>query len=181
MMPPVRRVVTGQTSEGKHTFTHVEAVEPLDMGGDAKWYPVWGWERLPTLPHCPTGAYEPRSVFPASGGMRVNMVSFPAGFGTDKAPESPVPPAERFLKLAAAQSTGGEFDHDVGMHSTDSVDLGFIFSGELTLIQGDGSETTIRAGDVLVQNGAIHAWENRGDQPCMACFVVMGADRNAAA
>jgi hypothetical protein len=55
--------------------------------------------------------------------------------------------------------------------------LGFVFSGGICHIQGDGSQVTLRPGDVLVQNGAVHAWQNRADQPCMVCFVVIGAPR----
>ena len=86
----------------------------------------------------------------------------------------------RYQELQAAVTSGGEHDFDVGMHSTDSVDLGFVFSGEVTLIQGDGSEATLKPGDVMVQNGAKHAWENRSSEPCMICFVVLGADRTSA-
>ena len=35
-------------------------------------------------------------------------------------------------------------------------------------------------GDVMVQNGAKHAWENRGSEPCMICFVVLGTPRRTA-
>ena len=180
MLPTVRRVVTGQTSDDRHVYTHVEEVEAIEMGGGAKWYPAWGWEELPTLPFSPTGAYQPRSVFPGPGGMRTNVVTFPAGFGVKGNQNPPVAPDPEYQRLLAVTSAGGEHDFDAGMHSTDSADLGFVFSGEITLIQGDGSEVTLRAGDVMIQNGAKHAWENRSDQPCMICFVVLGASRATA-
>lgn len=180
MLPKVRRVVTGQTSDDRHIFTHVEEVQPLEMGGGAKWYPAWGWEEMPRLPHNPQGPYSPQSVFPKLGGMRANMVTFPAGFGVKGAQLPAIAPDPEYQRLMGAVLGGGEHDFDVGMHSTDSVDLGFIASGEITLIQGDGSEVTLVAGDVMVQNGAMHAWENRGSEPCMICFVVMGTPRQAA-
>ncbi|CCW20022.1 hypothetical protein EBBID32_43930 [Sphingobium indicum BiD32] len=54
-----------------------------------------------------------------------------------------------------------------------------MFAGEMTLIQGDGTEQTLKPGDVLVQNGAMHAWKNRGTEPCIICFVVLGTPRAA--
>lgn len=180
MLPKVRRVVTGQTEDDRHIYTHVEEVEPMEMGGGAKWYGVWGWESLPVLPFSPEGAYEPRSVFPKAGGMRINTVTFPPGFGVKGVEFPAIAPDPAFQALQAAVISGGEHDFDVGMHSTDSVDFGFVFSGEITLIQGDGSEVTLVPGDVMVQNGAKHAWENRGSEPCMICFVVLGTPRRTA-
>lgn len=177
MLPKVRRVVTGQTSDDQHVYTHIEEVEPLEMGGGIQWYGAWGWEDLPSLPYAPGGPFVPRSVFPEAGGMRANVVTFPPGFGVKGVALPAIAPDPDYQRLQAAVVSGGEHDFDVGMHSTDSVDLGFVFSGEMTLIQGDGTAVTLKPGDVMVQNGAKHAWENRGDAPCMICFVVLGTPR----
>lgn len=177
MQPSVRRVVTGQTPDGKHEFTHIEKVGAVDMGGGCKWYGVWGWEAMPTLPYHNAAPYVPRSVFPAAGGMRINTTVFPVGYGITTKDALAAGPSAEFLRLMAAQPPTGEHDHENGMHSTDSVDFGLVISGEVTLIQGDGSEVTLVPGDVLVQNGAIHAWQNRGAEPCTICFVVLGTPR----
>lgn len=172
-----RRVVAGQTADDRHIFTHDEEVMPLEMGGGIKWYGMWGWDELPRLPFAAPGGYEARSVFPAAGGLRINTVTFPVGFGVKGVELPTIAPDPRYQKLQAAVTSGGEHDFDVGMHSTDSVDLGFVFSGEITLIQGDGTEATLHPGDVMVQNGSKHAWENRGSDACVICFVVLGTDR----
>lgn len=111
----------------------------------------------------------------------MNTVVFPAGYGVrgdQPAPARPAPPAE-YQRLASAQPTGGSHDRETGMHDTNSVDFGFIFSGEISLEQEDGTEVTLRPGDVYVQNGAVHAWRNRSDSPCVICFVLVGADRRS--
>lgn len=183
MLPIVRRVVTGQSADGVSTFTHVESVEALHRSNDMRWYGVWGWPETPVLPHYDATPYAPASVFPPADGqaMRVNTVVFPAGYGL--APLKAAGPANAadaaYARLAAAQSPGGRRDAN-GMHATDTVELGFVQAGEICLVQGDGSEVTLRPGDVLVQNGATHAWRNRSDQPCMICFVVIGARQRAA-
>jgi len=60
------------------------------------------------------------------------------------------------------------------MHRTDSIDYAVVISGEIDM-QLDDSEVHLKAGDVLVQRGTIHNWVNRGDQPCVMAFVLIGA------
>jgi quercetin dioxygenase-like cupin family protein len=59
-------------------------------------------------------------------------------------------------------------------HRTDSIDYAVVISGEIHM-QLDGSEVLLKAGDVLVQRGTIHNWVNRGTQPCVIAFVLIGA------
>jgi oxalate decarboxylase/phosphoglucose isomerase-like protein (cupin superfamily) len=33
----------------------------------------------------------------------------------------------------------------------------------------------LKAGDILVQRGTIHNWINRGTEPCVIAFVLIGA------
>jgi hypothetical protein len=40
----------------------------------------------------------------------------------------------------------------------------------------DDSEVHLEAGDVLVQRGTNHAWENRGTESCRIAFVLIDAD-----
>ena len=65
-----------------------------------------------------------------------------------------------------------------GMHWTNTVDVVVILSGEIGLAQDDGSEVVLRQGDVLVQNGATHAWRPRAE-PCRVCFINLGAERTS--
>ena len=51
------------------------------------------------------------------------------------------------------------------MHRTESIDYGVVLAGEMHLILGNGEETLLRPGDVVVQRGTEHAWENRGEEP----------------
>jgi hypothetical protein len=176
--PTVRRVVTGQKSNGSSVLTHVEDVAGITNANGLQWYGVWGWQEMPNLPYSTTEPFQTMSVFPASGGVRVNTIVFPPRYG--HADATPVAQASdgTYEKLEAGS---GSLRHDSqpGMHTTDSVDLGFVSAGELVSIQGDGSEVTLRPGDVYVQNGAMHAWRNDSNEPCMITFVVMGTSREA--
>jgi quercetin dioxygenase-like cupin family protein len=59
-------------------------------------------------------------------------------------------------------------------HRTDSLDYAIILSGEIDM-DLDGTETHLKAGDVIVQRGTIHNWINRGTEPCVIAFVLIDA------
>ena len=60
------------------------------------------------------------------------------------------------------------------MHRTRTLDYVVVIAGELTLIL-DGSETILKPGDVVVQRGTDHAWENRGNMVARAAFFHLDA------
>lgn len=60
------------------------------------------------------------------------------------------------------------------MHRTSTVDYCILMQGELVLVL-EGSEITLKAGDVVVQRGTNHAWENRSDKPARMAFVMLDA------
>jgi mannose-6-phosphate isomerase-like protein (cupin superfamily) len=61
------------------------------------------------------------------------------------------------------------------MHATDTIDYVIIMSGEVVFITETG-ETLLRAGDILVDRGAVHSWRNDGDVPCRIINVLLPAD-----
>ena len=62
-----------------------------------------------------------------------------------------------------------------GMHRTKSIDYAIVLSGEIYLML-DNSETLLKQGDVIVQQGTYHAWSNRSEKPCQIAFILIGAD-----
>ena len=60
------------------------------------------------------------------------------------------------------------------MHRTRTLDYVVVIEGELVLILDD-SEATLQAGDVVVQRGTDHAWENRSDTLARAAFFHIDA------
>jgi mannose-6-phosphate isomerase-like protein (cupin superfamily) len=70
-----------------------------------------------------------------------------------------------------------ERDHP-GMHTTDTVDVDLVVSGEVWLELDDGAEVLLRAGDCVVQNGTRHAWRNRSSEPCVIAVALIGARRD---
>ena len=64
-----------------------------------------------------------------------------------------------------------------GMHRTDTIDYDILLSGEVTLILDDGVEKNLTtSGDCVVIRGALHAWHNRGNEPCYMAWVLIGAE-----
>ena len=60
------------------------------------------------------------------------------------------------------------------MHRTQTLDYVVMIEGELVLLLED-SEVTLKQGDVVVQRGTNHAWENRSDKLARAAFFHIDA------
>jgi mannose-6-phosphate isomerase-like protein (cupin superfamily) len=60
------------------------------------------------------------------------------------------------------------------MHRTETIDYAVVISGEIDM-QLDSGSVHLRAGDVLVQQGTLHDWQNRGSVPCVIVFVLVPA------
>ncbi|MEH7253802.1 cupin domain-containing protein [Neobacillus niacini] len=61
------------------------------------------------------------------------------------------------------------------MHRTKTLDYGIVLEGEITLELENGVEATMKAGDVIVQRGTIHAWHNKTDKICRLAFILLDA------
>jgi quercetin dioxygenase-like cupin family protein len=59
-------------------------------------------------------------------------------------------------------------------HRTESIDYAVVMAGEIDM-DLDGATVHLQAGDVLVQRGTIHNWNNRGSEPCLIAFVLVAA------
>jgi mannose-6-phosphate isomerase-like protein (cupin superfamily) len=59
-------------------------------------------------------------------------------------------------------------------HRTSTIDYAVVISGEIDM-ELDDDIVHLKAGDVLVQRGAIHNWVNRGSEPCVIAFVLIAA------
>lgn len=86
----------------------------------------------------------------------------------------PGPPGSRVLFRVA------EFDpaepERLYMHRTETQDVAVVLSGRLDMVLDSGEVVEeLRAGDVLVQRGTMHAWIPRGDEPVRILFVLIDA------
>jgi quercetin dioxygenase-like cupin family protein len=65
------------------------------------------------------------------------------------------------------------------MHRTRSVDYGLVLEGEIDMLLPE-AKVRLRRGDVLVQQGVDHAWENNGAATCRIAFILIDAKHVAA-
>jgi mannose-6-phosphate isomerase-like protein (cupin superfamily) len=67
-------------------------------------------------------------------------------------------------------------DDASGVHRTDTLDYVVVLRGEVTLVVGERA-VTLYPGDVVVQGGIEHDWENRGTEPCAVAAVLIAGAR----
>jgi len=173
----VRRVVTGQNAAGKAVFVSDERLDAttLSLLPGAEFHSVWGSDAIVPLPT--DGSPPPmHGWFPPVGGFR--FAFFTLG------PDTVTLPADLDMGAALAELAAKlpgmadvmEPGHP-GMHTTDTVDVDLVISGEVWLELDDGAQVLLKAGDCVVQNGTRHAWRNKSGAPCTLAVVLVGAQR----
>ena len=173
----IRRVVTGHDAAGKARVVGDGMVEPITsalLPGRAA-YRLWGRDERPVFPD--DGSPHPAPAwYPPRDGSRFIVNTLAPGELVPP-PDVDVAAALAELERAMPGALAVAEPDAPGMHTTDSIDYLFVVSGEITLELDDGERTTVRAGDVVVQNGTRHAWRNDGTEPCTFVGVAVGADR----
>ena len=147
-----RRVVTGHDGNGKSVVLsdgpppQHHPMHGPDVGAD--FFEIWNSTRpVPLLSASePEPNARPFSIMPASGHLLRIIEIYPP-------------------------SQGGK---RTAMHRTSTVDYVVVISGEVVLVLDD-SEVTLRPGEVVVQRGTDHAWENRSSQPARMAFFHIDA------
>jgi mannose-6-phosphate isomerase-like protein (cupin superfamily) len=174
----VRRVVTGQDAAGKSVFVSNEPVEPIKLAlmPGLEFVNIWGGDETPSLPTDGTRPAAP-AYFPSAGGYRFAFVTLPPEGSVTASDDLDV---QRAMAEVSEKLPGlmehMEPDHP-GMHTTDTVDLDVVITGEIWLELDDGSEVHLSQGDCVIQNGTRHAWRNRSSAPCTLLSVLIGGRR----
>ena len=149
-----RRVVTGNTPEGKSTVLY-DSQLPL-LGKDAG-----------------AGARQEDRA-----GVAEAVIWVTEGFPADN--DDPTDTATR--KVNTAETDGTVFrivQYAPGVaprhHRTNSIDYAVVLSGSIEL-ELDNTTVLLGPGDVLVQRGTIHNWANSGTEPCVMAYILIGAN-----
>jgi quercetin dioxygenase-like cupin family protein len=139
-----RRVVTGHDEQGKSVFLHDGEPPVASTAPDgAGFFEIWSTSGAPA----PVAAVEPD---PAAGPVVV-------------------PPPANGTKIRFNSFPPGTVSP---VHRTQSVDYGIVIEGEVVLVLDD-SETTLEAGDIAIQRGTSHRWENRSGSVSRMVFVLV--------
>ncbi|CQD09463.1 cupin [Mycobacterium lentiflavum] len=178
MSAAFRRVVTGHDEAGSAVIvsdgppTHV-----VQVGGTIgpTFYEVWNTRRTPAV--IDRQSREPEDdglvLAPPKGGTRIRVIDFPPeDYDIRHLSEADARAGFRAMGGADASTPGAR--HPL-MHRTETVDYGIVLQGEITLIT-DVDETTIRAGDIVIQRGTNHAWANRSERNCRVVFVLIDGE-----
>lgn len=172
----IRRVVTGHDASGI-SMVRMDGIPAVcsdyhHIPGMATRL-VWATGNTGEIPREPTDHTTPDlSHVPGPGESRLIIVTFPPDsvFGMPGFDGAAAGAENARLSPGLAEL----FEPD-GFHATQSVDYGIVLDGEITLELSDGSKTSLRRHDVIVQNGTRHAWRNDTDRPATLAFVLMGA------
>lgn len=171
---PTRRVVTGNTAEGRSYFVHDGPTPGQVDLGRAVDDEIWIDDPANPDPEAKTdpARAEKFHLEPPQGGSVLRVFTFlPEGQGSADQEEY----AKLIADAAARFDTGGVMEEDhPGMHTTRTLDYGIVLSGEVDLELDEG-EVHLAAGDVVVQRGTRHAWHNRGTEPCKIAFILIGS------
>lgn len=172
-----RRIVTGHDTDGKAIIISDAAptLSQLIGGpGGPTFFEVWHTLETPALIHPMPDELDEKSLAlaPPKNGTRIRIIEFPPE-GDEIRNLTGKDAQEKFRAMgdAGASTSGNDAPHPL-MHRTQTVDYGIVLEGEITLVL-DKDETTIKAGDIIIQNGTNHAWANRSGKGCRVAFVLI--------
>ncbi len=172
----VRRVVTGHDERGHAVFASDETVSSItvDLVPGWEFHRLWGNDATASFPD---GGKKPEAelYFPPTEGFRFAFFTIPPS-GANALPDDLDVDAAlaEFRERLPGMAEHLEAEHP-GMHTTATVDVGVVLSGEATLELDDGAKVVLKAGDSYVQNGTRHRWSNHGQVPAVVAVTLIGA------
>lgn len=175
---PTRRIVTGHNAQGQAIIQDDGPVTRLQrIGGETgPWFhEVWNTRATPAPIDAASGEpfEEGIKLAPPKGGTRIRVLDIPPD-SAELEEMTPEKARAHFEEIGAgdASSFSGEGSRHAHMHRTETVDYGIVLEGEIVLIVDEG-ETTVRAGDIVIQRGTNHGWANRSGRNCRIAFILI--------
>ena len=159
-----RLIVTGLDADGRSIFvSDGPTTDRLVADGYTRNH-LWQATEVPTPVMAPNGPGDASIIPPPPAGYNYVITAF--------APDSEWDYEGGYARILAESGAGDAVDPTdaPGMHTTDTIDIVTVISGEACVLLDIG-ETTMRQGDTIVQRGTKHAWRNRTDRPCVVSAV----------
>ena len=146
-VPPVRRVVIGHDHAKKALAIRDDIATNISTRPNAASTTVWCTEKVPVR--------QPTEGGDDMGAYRLNSGTPPNG--------------TRLMVMDLFPGCHG------AMHRTDTLDYVIVLEGEVEMLMDDSS-VVLHAGDILVQQGTIHAWTNPTQQHARMAIVLIDAE-----
>ena len=168
----VRRIVTANGEDGRSLIAEdapARAVRLVPSRPGFQGVNIWRTVGGPTPVAAEDTAIEHQGVMPPEGGTVLRVIDFPPR------PENLEERRRQASASLAALFPDAQHERDhsqPGMHRTRSVDYAIVLSGAITAVMDHG-EAELRAGDILIQRGTNHGWENRSDEIARVAFVLI--------
>lgn len=178
---PTRRIVTGHDAAGRAIIQEDGPVPRYQqIGGSVgpMFHEVWNTRATPAPIDAASG--EPHEdgikLAPPKNGTRIRVLDIPPD-GDHLDHVTPEEARAHFAEIGAteASSNSGAGSRHAHMHRTETIDYGIVIEGEIVLIL-DESETTVRAGEIVIQRGTNHGWANRTDRNCRIVFILIDGE-----
>ncbi|WP_412517422.1 cupin domain-containing protein [Actinomadura madurae] len=171
----VRRVITGVDAQGRSVVVadeRIDGIRPSLVPG-SEVHAIWGTDTVPVVPH--DGAPPVvGTTYPQAGGVRFGLFNVLPDRSPRTQPDDLAGALAEYEALRPGVlryfEPGG-----TGMHTTPTVDVVIVLEGRVWMELDDGVEVALGTGDVIVQNGARHAWRNHADVPARLASVMVGA------
>ena len=176
---PFRRIVTGHDAQGRAVILE-DAPPPrvARVGGELgpMFHEIWNTRETPARIERAAGE-PPESgiqLAPPRNGTRIRLLDIPPegdNFRNMTAEQA----RAHFAEVGAAEAsshTGGADSRHAFMHRTETIDYAIVLDGEVVLVLDEG-ETTVRAGDIVIQRGTNHGWANRSNRNCRIAFILI--------
>jgi hypothetical protein len=177
---PFRRIVTGHDEAGNSVFITDAPPTRVQRIGESvgpTFFEVWNTRETPALIDRRSGEPPEKGLVlaPPKNGTRIRVLDIPPE--TEEMHRIDAASARAHFESigAGAASTYKEGATHPFMHRTETIDYGIVLEGELVLIL-DRGETTIRAGDIVIQRGTNHAWANRSGRNCRIAFILIDGE-----
>jgi hypothetical protein len=179
MTAPFRRIVTGHDDAGQAIIvTDAPPSRVARIGGEIGpvFYEVWNTRETPARIDRASGEPEEEGIVLTApkNGTRIRVLDIPP---EDERISRLTPEESRahFAEIGAAGAASRISDRSAPhpfMHRTETIDYGIVLDGEIVLIL-DAGETTVRAGDIVIQRGTNHGWANRSGKNCRIAFILI--------
>ena len=145
MQHSVRRIVTGHNEQGKAIFKSDTMQQMENINNGEAWF-----AKLWTTDAMPADCNDERD-----GALTPTGLSLANG---------------TVLRMVDMPPGGRS-----PMHRTSSIDYGIVVQGEVHLELDDQQVVKLTQGDVVIQRGTIHAWENKTNEFARMIFVLVDA------